>query len=300
MKSDAVAQCDWQTMPGSRSSGRGSVAVVRRNDSGGEGPQRSVVTRAFAASPLRLLNPRNHGGAAWIYAASLGGGLVDGDDVSLDVTVGPGAAAMLSTQASTKVYHAQQTPRGTSYELDASVSTGGLLAILPDPVVGFASSIYRQEQRIRLQPGASLVFMDCLSSGRRASGERWRFARYSSRLEVHLGGRLIVLDSTALEADDSAGPDRPLESRIGRFNVLCVIVLAGPLVAPHASRVLSTISSSPVDKGARLLTGASPVAEDGCIIRLAGESFEEVAAAVREYLSFVPSLIGDNPWARKW
>ena len=48
------------------------------------------------------------------------------------------------------------------------------------------------------------------------------------------------------------------------------------------------------------MTGASPLREDGCIVRIAGVSFEEVAAAAREYLRFVPSLLGDDPWVRKW
>jgi len=59
--------------------GRGEIEVVRRPDG------RSVVARAYATSPLRLLTPINHGHAAWIYGSSYGGGLVDGDAVTLDV-----------------------------------------------------------------------------------------------------------------------------------------------------------------------------------------------------------------------
>lgn len=272
----------------SRPAGSGSLAVERR---GG----RSIVTRAIAVSPLKLLTPRNLGGGAWIYAATYGGGLVDGDAVRLDLSVGADATAMLATQASTKVYRSPRPPQGTSYELNAMVSSGGLLAVLPDPVVCFAASTYRQEQRIRLEAGAGLVFMDWVSAGRRAAGERWQFDSYSSRLEVHQDGRLALFDSMALD-----GQDRQLESRMGRFNVLCVLVLAGPASAPHALSALSMVSSIPVERRARILTGASRVGEKGCIIRIAGVSFEDVAAAARDYLRFVPSLLGDDPWARKW
>ena len=47
----------------------------------------SRVTRAFAASPLRLLTPRNHGPASWIFTSTFGGGLVGGDAVFLEVDV---------------------------------------------------------------------------------------------------------------------------------------------------------------------------------------------------------------------
>lgn len=250
------------------------------------------MTRAVATSPLRLLTPRNHGPAAWIYAATYGGGLVDGDALRLEVSIGAGATAMLSTQASTKVY---RSPRGTSSELDATIGAGGLLALLPDPVVCFADSRYRQAQRVRLEEDATLVLLDWLSCGRRAAGERWKFDRYESRLDVRRNGRLALLDATALEADSGS-----LLERAGRFNVLCTIVLIGPAVRAEAARSVSSVSSLPLEKRAAILAGASPLGDDGCIVRIAGIAFEDVAAVVRRHLDFVPVLLGDDPWARKW
>src|SRR5262245_41650827 len=95
---------------------------------------RSLVTRAFAASPLRLLMPRNHGHAAWVYTSTYGGGLVDRDALHLDLDVGPHAAALLATQAATKVY---RSPHGTSMTMTARVADHGLLVVAPDPVVCF-------------------------------------------------------------------------------------------------------------------------------------------------------------------
>src|SRR5207245_10808543 len=43
----------------------------------------TALRRAYAESPLRLLTPRNHGNAAWVYTSTLGGGLLDGDGVRL-------------------------------------------------------------------------------------------------------------------------------------------------------------------------------------------------------------------------
>src|SRR5258706_16480554 len=95
--------------------GRAHIGVIRSRS-------RSVVSRAYATSPLRLLTPANHGHAAWIYTSSHGGGLVDGDRLVMDIDVGAGAAAFVSTQASTKVYRSAQ---GTSAALHARVGPGG-------------------------------------------------------------------------------------------------------------------------------------------------------------------------------
>ena len=48
----------------------------------------------------------------------------------------------------------------------------------------FAGSSYRQEQRVDLHDAANLVFVDWLSSGRHAAGERWQFDRYESRTVI--------------------------------------------------------------------------------------------------------------------
>ena len=265
--------------------GRGRVAVERI---GG----RSVVCRAYATSPLRLLTPRNHGHAAWVYTSSHGGGLVDGDDVAIEASVGAGATAFLATQSATKVY---RSPRGTRTALDAQVGEGGLLVAAPDAVVCFAGSRYRQTQRIALAAGARLVLVDRLTSGRRESGERWRFDEYVSRTVVHLGGRLVVHDATAVRAADGR-----LADRFGRYDVLAVALVIGRGLEEAAAQIDARVRAEPVRRRADRLVAASPVGDAGCILRLVGRTVEDVDDAIEDLLGFVPGLLGDSPWARKW
>ena len=49
-------------------------------------------------------------GACWIYSLSYGGGLVNGDDVSVVGSVDDYCTAVLATQASTKVYGPHRLP----------------------------------------------------------------------------------------------------------------------------------------------------------------------------------------------
>lgn len=253
---------------------------------------RSVVTCAFATSPLRLLTPANHGHAAWVYTSNYGGGLVDGDRVVLDVAVEAGAAAFVSTQASTKVY---RSPRGTSAELAGRVEPDGLLIVAPDPVVCFAGSRYRQVQRFHVADGGSLVVVDCVLSGRCASGERWAFSEYRSLIEIFMGERLVVHDALALRASDG-----DLASRLGRFDVLAVAAIVGRPLGGEAADVLAAATRYPVMRRADQLIMASSVGEDGCILRIAGTSGEQVGRTLRELLRFIPARLGDDPWRRKW
>jgi urease accessory protein len=251
-----------------------------------------VVSRAFATSPLRLLTPRNHGRAAWIYTSSFGGGLVDGDRVELAIDVHGGASAYLSTQASTKVY---RSARGTSTEMRARVATNGSLVVMPDPVVCFAQARYTQVQRFDISARSRLVVVDWLSSGRAASGERWQFDEYVSRLQVLVDGRPVVHDALALRVEDG-----PLEARLGRFDVLALAVVFGDDLRSTSAGLIDQVGRAPVTRRDDLLLAAASVGSNGCLLRIAGRSVEQIGQVLREYLAIVPSMLGDNPWARKW
>jgi urease accessory protein len=240
---------------------------------------------------LRVLTPGNAGHAAWVYTSSFGGGLVDGDHLALDIEVRTGAAAFISTQASTKVY---RSTRGASAELHARIAPDACLVLAPDPVVCFAASRYRQMQQFELAAGASLVLVDWLSSGRHVSGERWAFEEYHSRIRVRQDGRLIVHDAVALRASDGN-----LVARLGRWNILGVVMLLGAAVRDAAAAIVAQVARDPVVRRADQIATATAVG-DGCVLRFMGTSVEHVARTVRAHLTFVHRLLGDDPWARKW
>lgn len=266
--------------------GVGRLAVARVG-------ARSVVARAFATSPLKLLTPRNHGAGAWIYTSTYGGGLVGGDAIAIEIDVAAGALAFLGSQASTKVYRSAQLSQAS---LSARVEAGATLIVLPDPVVCFADSRYEQRQQIDLAADSGLVLVDWMTSGRSGSGERWMFDRYRSSLEIRRNERLVVKDAVTL-----ASADGPLLTRGGRFNVLALAVVMGTAFAGH---VVSRLSADATKRQPRpladRLVSLAPIGVDGFVLRVAGHSVEAVGATLRDYLSFLPAALGDDPWIRKW
>jgi urease accessory protein len=254
-----------------------------------------VVTRALAHSPLRFLTPRNHGDAAWIFLSTYGGGFVGGDDLDVQVRVGPGATALVQTQASTKVY---RSPKGARSTLHAVLSAGARLLVLPDATVCFAGAAFEQRQTFDVADDATLVVMEWVTAGRHAAGERWAFDRYASRLTVRRRDTLLLADAIELDRRDG-----PLLERMTRFECLCSIVMVGPDVEGAAASARARIAALELRVRGDLLTSVAPLGaspREGCVIRLAGVSVEEVGRAARGYLDFVPGLLGDDPWARKW
>jgi len=233
----------------------------------GEG--RSDIHRLRNAGPLRVMSPRHAGRAAWIVTSSLGGGLVDGDHTALDVEIGAGATAVVTTQASTKAYKGT-----TSQRVAIRVGEGATALVVPDPVVPYRGARLVQETRIDLAPSASLVLIDVLTCGRIAYGERWA-AAIDATLAISRGA-LLLHDRIRIE-----GPGAMRE-----YEALATVILLGPL-AKHAGTTTGVLLAS------------SPLG-DGVMFRLAASRVEHAIRSVRELAREACSAAGEDPWARKW
>jgi urease accessory protein len=253
-------------------------AVVR------PGIGRSDVHRARGAGPLRLLCPRGAGDAGWIVTSSLGGGLVDGDAVALDVEVAAGATAVVTTQASTKVY------KGTSQQrTHVRVGGDGTALVIPDPVVPYRDACFAQVTEVELARDASLILCDVLTAGRVAHGERWSATRLDTLLRISIDGTLVLHDRIVLAGDVSV--------RMQRFTALATAVLVGPRVHDIAASTLAALGE--IERGARVVVAGSPLAT-GTLVRLAGDDVDAVVQATRELLRDACSRVGEDPWSRRW
>ena len=247
----------------------------------------TAVRAAYAESPLKLLTPRNHGDAAWAYLGTLGGGLLDGDRVRLDIELGKGARALVSTQGPTRVF---RSPRGCESRTFARVGAEASLLLVPDPLACCAGARFFQRTEVDLGASASLVLWDVLSAGR----ERWGFGSCSSSLLLRRCGRPVLDEAWLLDSAHGA-----LAERMGRFAALATLVLAGPLFAGVRDSVRARVDEKAVAPGARLIESASAVGDNVLVVRLAAQSVEELLRALRDHLSAVPALLGDDPWARR-
>jgi len=256
----------------------------------------SVVTSDRGSAPLKLLCPSRRGPAAWVYTSSFGGGLVAGDVIDLSMNIGPQAQAVLTTQASTKVYHARRSGPAKQI-LKATVATDGLLVVWPDFITLFEDAAYEQQQTFNLAADASLVLLEVMTCGRLAMGERWAFDRYASRNTVHIDGVPAVIDSLHLD-HQTAGLTHPL--RAGRFNAMATLHLIGPRVKEHADALAAHWRNTELpDKDADLMLAVSST-DHGALLRGAATDTETLLAAIYESTTPLFDDLDFRPWERKW
>ena len=162
---------------------------------------RTVLTEQYGHAPLRVMRPIGHpSGAALVYLLSPTGGVLQGDRYEVSIRVGAGARALFTTQAATKVYG--MDGEGASQAIRIHVESDGLLEYLPDPIILYADSDFRQEVDITLDAGARMIYQEIVMPGRIARGERLAFRRFSARLTARDAEGVLLHENAVLSRGD--------------------------------------------------------------------------------------------------
>ncbi|XP_050232096.1 urease accessory protein D isoform X2 [Mercurialis annua] len=162
--------------------------------------------------------------AVWIYTLTYGGGIVSGDCISCEFIISDGCTAVLTTQASTKVYKSLGS-KCSAQLLEARIGSDSLLAVIPDPVTCFSTARYSQKQIFRVRSDSSLVLVDWITSGRHESGEKWDFECYKSINNIFLDdNQPLFLDNILLEQGNTG----TIAERMRDYQVIAMVILLGP------------------------------------------------------------------------
>ncbi len=272
-------------LPEGRRPGQGTIVA---RVSGG----RTVRATARANSPLRFVRPTFPGTtSAAVCLVTFGGGLVDGDEVDVNLEVERGARLVVFTQSSTKVF------RGASRQaLRAKVD--GTLVLLPDPVAAFAGARFTQAIDVALGADGACVLLDGFTAGRPAFGDRWAMNAVELRTVVAHEGRVVLTDALSFDVADGA-----IAERAGRFDAFATLVAAGRDVSPVVSAILREVVAPP---SRDLVVAVSPLpradalALPGAIARVAASSSARALAAVRSCLRTLPDIDAVDPFAFRY
>jgi len=138
------------------------------------------------------------GGRALVQILTLGPGLCAGDQCTIDVTVEPGARAVVITQSASRLL---SMPHGAhaAQSVALTVKAGGQLEYYPGLTIPFADSSFSQRVDARVDAGARLGVLESWSTGRAGRGEHLRFRRISSRTTIAVDGMPAYTDAVELE-----------------------------------------------------------------------------------------------------
>ena len=158
------------------------------------------------------------GGGALVHLHNISGGVLGGDQLALDVEVGPGAHAQLTSNSATRLYRSRPEVPAAVHTGTIKVREGALLEYLPDPLIPFSGARYQQHTHIDLEAGAGLFWWETVAPGRVARGELFDYEHLLLNLSILVRGRPIAVERLKLEPRC-----RPLSSpaRLGSYFHFC-------------------------------------------------------------------------------
>jgi urease accessory protein len=143
-----------------------------------------VLTGRRFTLPLQALEPMDLAGdgSATLLLLNPTGGVLGGDRLETDVSLGPGSRVCLSTPSATRVYRSPEHPAVQRVSL--VLGAGATLEWLPDHLIPSPGARLRQVTEVTMAPDATLLHLDAWAAGRAARGEAWGFDLLDSSLLV--------------------------------------------------------------------------------------------------------------------
>jgi len=86
---------------------------------------------------------------------------------------------------------------------------------------------------------------------------------------------------------------------MGTFEAFATAVVLGPRAAPLRDAFLSA-AMGPIPRGADVIVAASPLGDDGAVLRVGSKSTAALLMTLHSALSPLTGILGDDPFARKW
>lgn len=163
------------------------------------------------------------------------GGVVGGDQLGIEVSVGAQAHALLTTPGAAKWYKAHG--KVSRQQVKLQVGAAAALEWLPQESIFFDTAQVQLEQEIRLAAGAHYLGCEILCMGRRSSGEVYASGWVKQRSSIYLDGKLIWWEQGSLLGGQL---DSPLA--LQGHSVCATFLAAGrPVPAPVLAQIRNDI-----------------------------------------------------------
>jgi urease accessory protein len=153
---------------------------------------RTALVGLRCQPPLQALRALERGAGAELVVATLGPGVMGGDELALAVEAGPGTDVRVGSTGATRVLPAR-AGRGAAMDVRLVVGEGARLAYLPRPTIVQAGALYRQRIEVELAAGARALIGEVMVPGRLARGERFEFVELDLGVEVRGGGGEVLV-----------------------------------------------------------------------------------------------------------
>lgn len=162
------------------------------------GAKKSYTVGAAKISPAIYLDDDT---IPCYYLIQLGGGYIEGEYYENRLKLEEGSQAILTTQASSKIYKSENGIPSKQYT-NLQLEKNSKLEFINDSVILYKDAVYEQSTDIYLEEGAILIYSDGITAGWSPDGKLFQYTSARIKTNLYLNGELIYLDNLKITPKD--------------------------------------------------------------------------------------------------
>ncbi|MDC8784867.1 urease accessory protein UreD [Roseateles koreensis] len=241
------------------------------------------VARYRHDGPLRILKTLYPEGEAICHNVMVHppGGLVGGDTLDVQVTVGAGAHGLVTTPGATRFYRSEAGVRAVQ-RVTAHLDAGARLEWLPLEAIAYPACQAVNEARFSLAPGAEMMAWDITALGLPTAGAPFDRGCFEQHLEIEG----VWLERGLIRAED----ELLMNGQLGLAGRRCLATLTfaagAPLERERQERALDAvrrlIDAAGTDLAGPVLAGASAAHPQVLVLRALSDLTEPSLLLLRQ------------------
>lgn len=110
---------------------------------------------------------------AYLYLMSSSGGILQGDELNVDIRAGPGTLSHFTNQAATKIYKTENSL--ALQNVSISLEKNSYMEFIPNQIIPYKLSRFNQVVSLKVDRSSTMVYSEIISAGRIAFGEKFDF-----------------------------------------------------------------------------------------------------------------------------
>ena len=215
---------------------------------------------------------------------SIGGGILQGDRYKIDITVGEGACAHVTSQSANRIH--RMDANYASQHQTVTLESGSYLEYLPDFTIAYRDSRFINHTDIVVAEDATLLYGEMMLAGRKHhhADERFGLDLLSIAVAVRRPcGRKLFAEKILIEKNDPSIDYPAVMQGYDAFaNIMC---LPPPSVA---ARIKERFETNFPTEARRAISGVSRLPNDaGLMLRAVGVETYDVRREVRRFWQIV-------------
>ncbi len=237
---------------------------------------RSTVQHRHSG-PLRILQSLYPEGDAICHNVLVHppSGLVGGDTLDIDVQVGAGAHALLTTPGATRFY--RSTGAAARQHARLRLANGARAEWLPLETILYSGCVAENRLLLELAPGAELLAWDLTALGLPHAGQPFALGSFTQHMEMPG----LWLEHGRIAADDSLLRHSPL-GLAGKRCLGCLLFASGtPRSRPQREQATELARGVIAGHPLARWSGATSPSSQLQLLRVLGDEVEEVASLLR-------------------